>query len=106
MKKQFSYAALLKKVKKNGKTGFYITITDTVTLLPVNTAVINIVQGAKTVPANKRGVMDVKLTEGIYNYTITAPGYTPVEGVLSTIAGVMQRIKIAMSKVSNNIEVA
>ena len=97
--KEYSYGALSRKVVHK-KSGFHITLINSVTEKPVDNAVITFVQSEKTFVSNEIGVMEVELAAGTYSYTITLSGYLPVQGILEVDKNVMHRLNISMTTVT------
>ena len=106
MKQNFSYTALLSKVKKGGKTGYRIRVEEAQVETPVTTASISLMPTGKTFYADEKGVILCDVPANTYSYTLTAPGYSTLTGTFTIVTGTTHRKNITLRKAASDSAVA
>ncbi len=96
--KQFSFQAVRRIITKDAPSGIHFTVKDITNKKPVILASIITSNSPDAKPVNKRGALELKLSKATYTYTVTAPGYTPVSGIITIDSSGMSRLSITLSK--------
>ncbi len=101
-KKQFVFAEL-KKMFKGGSASLAGTITNGVGN-GIEGAVITSINGLYTGTTNKKGYYHIRrIAEGTYNFTITCPGYTPVDATVTFVAGAKSKADATLANVMKKV---
>ena len=95
--KKFSPAGEKEKTKP-AKTGFRIIVHESIARFPVSNTRITFFPGGRSVTTKQKGMCFIELDEGIYTYTVKAPGYPQLEGNAEVKTGVMQLLYIKLEK--------
>ncbi len=96
--KLFAYTKLYEKVAGSKSGGYHITLKSEGDGLPVTTSTITFQPGNKSFYADEKGIIEARLKEGTYTYTLTTPGYQSREGTLKVDKKVMHRIELVLQK--------
>jgi hypothetical protein len=94
----FTFNTVLAKVAGNGTTGMRITAEDSVSKVNITNFTANVQPGEEVGTANVV-ILELKMSENLYNVAISALGYTTlIINNVQLTTGVMHRLDVEMVK--------
>lgn len=101
-KKQFVFSRLV-KIYKRGSASLTGTVTNA-NNVGIEGAVITSSNGQYTATTNKKGYYSItRIAEGTYNFTISCPGYAPVDVTVTFTAGIKSKADATLANAMKKV---